>query len=261
MAEERDEHIELYGDCLFVSDAHLGVPEDRDSELRECLLLQLLSENGKIDHLFLLGDIFDFWFEYRDVVPRGYFRLFSLLHGMKSRGIRIHYFAGNHDMWVRDYFKESFGAEIYRKEQKFTINGRSFLIAHGDGLGGRQGKYNFIKKIFNFKPNQVVYSALHPRIAFAIARFFSSKSRNSHTEADMEFRYESEHQVQYARDMLEREHFDFFIFGHRHIPVRHVLTDDSVFFNAGDWFGTYSYITFKRGELSPKLEFFNQKQQ
>ncbi len=256
----RSDFIELHGSCLFVSDAHFHTPQNLDSQLREEFFLQLLDEYNSIDHLFFLGDIFDFWFEYKDVAPKGYFRLFNALYEKNKQGTKIHFFSGNHDMWVRDYFIKSFDAKIYRKEQKFLINNNKFLIAHGDGLGGKQRRYNLIKKIFNFKPNQFLYSILHPIFAFSIARFFSKQSRNSHNEDDLIFKSESEFQIRYARNILKLQHFDFFIFGHRHIPIKYNLSDSSTFFNTGDWIKKYSYVIYNSNDISPKLEFFKPKQ-
>ena len=151
--------IVLHGNCLFVSDAHFRTPPDKASEEREQKFVQLIKDQeGTIQHLFLLGDIFDYWFEYRDVVPKGYFTLFACLKELHSQGVEIHYFTGNHDMWVEDYFTQTFGAIIYREARLFDINGHRCFIGHGDGLGGKQRKYLLIKRIFNNKFNQRLYS-------------------------------------------------------------------------------------------------------
>ncbi len=249
--------IELHGSCLFVSDAHFQTPEDDASRRREETFINMLGQHPDLNHLFLLGDIFDFWFEYRDVVPKGYFRLFNYLYEISKKGTEIHIFTGNHDMWMCDYFQESFNAVIYRKEQLFNINGKIILIAHGDGLGGSQRKYNLIKKIFNFKPNQAIYSTLHPRIAFSIARFFSKKSRNSHPDDERVFKGDGEHQIMYSKEMEKKTGADFFVFGHRHIPFEYGLDGGGVVFNTGDWLDHFSYITFDEDDSKPKLVFFN----
>lgn len=249
-----DHPIELQGNALFISDAHLRTPEDADSKQRETKLIQLLeSKKGHIQHLFLLGDMFDFWFEYRDVAPKGYFRLFNLLYELNQSGVKIYYFTGNHDMWVQDYFTQQFDCQVFYEQQAFVLNGKRCLIGHGDGLGGKQRRYNFIKRVFGYKPNRVLYSMLHPRHAFAIARHFSATSRASHKPEVFTFKNEEEFQVQYARQILEQEHVDFFIYAHRHIPVEYPLSETSCYFNTGDWLNNFSYVVYDADVPAPTL--------
>lgn len=246
--------IVLHGNCLFVSDAHFRTPPDAASEEREQRLIRLMESQGAdFRHLFLLGDIFDYWFEYRDVVPKGYVSLFACLKELHQRGVQIHYFTGNHDMWVEDYFTQTFGAVIYREARLITINGHLCFVGHGDGLGGRQRKYLFIKRVFNSKFNQRLYSMLHPRQSFAISRFCSEKSRNSHDESMLQFLGEEEFQVQYARELLQTKDVEYFIFAHRHVPVRYELTPECTFFNTGDWQEHFSYLTYNEGDAEPEL--------
>ena len=246
--------IVLHGNCLFVSDAHFRTPPDAASEERELRLVQLLKSQGsELCHLFLLGDIFDYWFEYRDVVPRGYVTLFACLKELHEQGVEIHYFTGNHDMWVEDYFTRTFGAKIYREAQLMEINGHRCFVGHGDGLGGQQRKYLLIKRIFNNRFNWWLYGLLHPRQSFAIARFCSEKSRNSHDESMLQFQGEGEHQVQYARELLQTTEVEHFILAHRHIPVRYELDPGCLFFNVGDWLVHFSYITFGPEDNEPML--------
>lgn len=244
---------EMHGRCLFVSDAHFRTPQDAPSAQREEMLIQLIQKEGLLQHLFLLGDIFDFWFEYRDVVPKGYVRLFAFLQELNAQGTQIHYFIGNHDMWVEDYFQELFGAKIYADPQLLLINGRRCFVGHGDGLGGKQRRYLLIKRIFRFRPNQVLYSMLHPKTAFSIARFCSHRSRESHDESTLQFQDEREHQVMFARDILLSTDIDFFIFAHRHVPVRYDLTPKCLFFNVGDWLTHFTYLTFAPEDTEPFL--------
>jgi len=246
--------IELHGNCLFVSDAHFRTPPDKASEEREQKLIQLFEGlKGELQHLFLLGDIFDYWFEYRDVIPKGYVMLFACLKKMNAQGVQIHYFTGNHDMWVEDYFTQTFGAIIYREARLLTINGLRCFVGHGDGLGGKQRKYLFIKRIFNSKFNQRLYSMLHPRQSFAISRFFSEKSRNSHDESMFVFKGEDEYQVLFARELLQTTDVECFIFAHRHIPMRYELAPGHLFFNTGDWLEHFSYLTFGPKDSEPVL--------
>lgn len=249
-----DNPIELHGNALFVSDAHLRTPEDAESQQRETQLIQLLeAHRGKLQHLFLLGDIFDFWFEYRDVVPKGYFRLFNLLYELNQSGVKIYFFTGNHDMWVQDYFTEQFGCQVFYQQQAFLLNGKRCLIGHGDGLGGKQRRYNLIKRIFGYKPNRVLYSMLHPRQAFSIARYFSATSRASHNPDVFKFKNEAEYQVMYARQVLQTEPVDFFIYAHRHIPVRYELTPSSCYYNTGDWLTNFTYIIYGADDDAPSI--------
>ncbi|MBQ3751137.1 MAG: UDP-2,3-diacylglucosamine diphosphatase [Bacteroidales bacterium] len=249
-----DHPIEIQGNVLFISDAHLRTPEDEDSKQRETKLIQLLeSRKGQFQHLFLLGDIFDFWFEYGDVAPKGYFRLFNLLYELNESGVKIYYFTGNHDMWVQDYFTQQFDCQVFYNQQAFVLNGKRCLVGHGDGLGGKQRRYNFIKRVFGYKPNRVLYSMLHPRHAFAIARHFSARSRASHKPEVLTFKNEEEFQVQYARQILEQEHVDFFIYAHRHIPVTYPLGENSCYFNTGDWLTNFSYVVYDADAPAPTL--------
>ena len=244
----------LHGNCLFVSDAHFRTPPDAASEERELKLVQLLrSQEGKLQHLFLLGDIFDYWFEYHDVVPKGYATLFACLKEMNAKGVQIHYFTGNHDMWVEDYFTQTFGAIIYREAQLMVINGHRCFVGHGDGLGGKQRKYMMIKRILNCRFNWWLYGMLHPRQSFALARFCSQSSRESHGEDVLVFRGEDEYQVQFARELLRTTDVEYFILAHRHLPTRYELSPGHLFFNTGDWLENFSYITFGTENPEPML--------
>lgn len=244
----------LHGNCLFVSDSHFRTPPDAASEERELKLVQLLrSQEGKLQHLFLLGDIFDYWFEYRDVVPKGYATLFACLKELNTQGVQIHYFTGNHDMWVEDYFTQTFGAIIYREAQLMEINGHRCFVGHGDGLGGKQRKYMMIKRILNCRFNWWLYGMLHPRQSFALARFCSQSSRESHDEGVFVFRGEDEYQVQFARELLQMTDVEYFILAHRHIPTRYELSPGHLFFNTGDWLENFSYITFGTENPEPML--------
>ena len=261
MSEKRlfTQPITLQGSACFLSDAHFHVPENETSREREELLIRFLEKHREqIQHLFLLGDMFDFWFEYRDVVPKGYFRLFNTLYDLHQSGVEIYYFTGNHDMWVRDYFQQSFGCKVFKRPQAFVLNGKRCLVGHGDGLGGKQFGYRIIKAIFGFRPNQVLYSALHPHHAFSIARSCSQKSRRFHKPENLVFAREDEPQVRYARSVLESEPVDYFIFAHRHIPVTYKLTDTSTYINTGDWQDNFSYVMFT--DQTPELLFYHKKQ-
>ncbi|MCR4680109.1 MAG: UDP-2,3-diacylglucosamine diphosphatase [Bacteroidales bacterium] len=249
--------IVLQGDMLFVSDAHLCTPPDDASRQREESLIQLLKQHkNHLKHLFLLGDIFDFWFEYRDVVPKGYFRLFNLFYELHHNGVEIYYFTGNHDMWVLNYLTEELGVHVFNRQQAFVLNGKRCLVGHGDGLGGKQRRYRFIKWLFGLKSNYVLYSMLHPRQAFSIARHISASSRAAHKPEGLQFQKEAEFQIQYARQVMQQEQVDCFIYAHRHVPIEYKLDDNTYFFNSGDWIIHFSYITFWEESQTPVLERF-----
>ncbi len=156
-------------------------------------------------------------------------------------------------MWVEDYFTRMFGAVIYREARQMEINGHRCFVGHGDGLGGKQRKYLMIKRILNSRFNWWLYGMLHPRQSFALARYCSQSSRESHDESVLVFRGEDEYQVQFARGMLQTTDVEFFIFAHRHLPTRYELTPDSVFFNTGDWLENFSYLTFGTENPEPML--------
>lgn len=252
-----DRPVCLQGNACFVSDAHFRTSPDEDSRRREELLVHfLIQEQENIQYLFLLGDIFDFWFEYRDVVPKGYYRLFNILYELKEKGCEIFYFTGNHDMWVQHYFVEQFNCRIFYDQQFFLLNGKRCLIGHGDGIGGRQRGYKIIKTILSYNGNRFLYSMLHPRQAFAIARFFSNKSRAAHPDDVFTFKGEEESQIQYARQLLKTRDIDCFIYAHRHIPVTYMLNDKTYYFNTGDWLDNFSYLIFRQQDDVPCLCYY-----
>ncbi|MEG1555217.1 MAG: UDP-2,3-diacylglucosamine diphosphatase [Bacteroidales bacterium] len=247
--------ITINGNVFFASDFHLGSPNERESKEREHKIIDWLNEiKNEVTHLFLLGDIFDFWFEYKDVVPAGYYNFLSKLSKLRARGVKIYYFTGNHDMWVRTYFERELGFKIFREQQAFMINGKRCLVAHGDGLGPKDIGYKFIKTIFAFRPNQKLYACLHPTWAFAIARFCSKKSRAMTSTAEEKFMgNEKEFLVQYALSVLKNESIDFFIYAHRHLPLEIQLNEGSKYFNTGDWLIHDSFVAFKESDKKPYL--------
>ena len=241
----------------FVSDCHFGVPDHAGSLEREKLLVQLLDEMKKdAEEIILLGDIFDFWFEYRTVVPKGYTRLLGKLAEITDAGIPITYFAGNHDMWIFDYFKKELNINIIRQPITRIINNKKFFIGHGDGLGPTDYGYKFIKKVFASKISQWLFARLHPDFGARLASHFSYKSRiiNLAKQVDLKFIPEKERLVIFAKEKLKQEHFDYFIFGHRHIPVALQIADNTWFYHIGNWMVSFSYIVFD-GE-KPELKFF-----
>lgn len=238
-------HI-INGTLYVASDFHLGVPDEVTSLDRERRIVKWLDNiSNDATHLILLGDIFDFWFEYKYVVPKGHFRFLAKLDQLKNQGIEIYYFTGNHDLWVKDYFEKELQIKIFRQQQPFLVNGKKCLIGHGDGLGEGENGYKLMKKGFSFMPNILLYRALHPYFAFGLARFLSRKSRAM--TGKTEERYlgdEKELLVQYALSVLKKEEIDYFIYGHRHLPLKKILDNGSQYFNAGDWLTHDSFLRF-----------------
>lgn len=234
----------LNGKTYIVSDCHFGAPDVQESQVREkrfCQFLETIKQDA--DYLILLGDIFDYWFDYKEVVPRGYVRLLGKLAELSDKGIEIFYFIGNHDMWITDYFEQEFKAKIYRSEQLFIINGKQCRIAHGDGLGPKDYGYKLVKKIFACHFNRWLYAQLHPWLSFKIARAVCRTSRqNGALEENKFMGEEKEFIVLHTREILKTETPDYFIYAHRHLPLIYPLNSQSVYLNTGDWLSHFSYI-------------------
>lgn len=230
----------------FASDFHLGMDARLSSRDRERQIVRWLDVISKdVDALYLVGDLFDFWFEYRSVVPRGYVRLMGKLAEMVDNGVELHIFTGNHDMWMGTYFEDQLGVKVHRRQIVTTIGEKRFLIGHGDGLGPGDHGYKFIKKVFASSFSQWLYARLHPNLAFGIANFWSSKSRESAEKKDQWHGAEKEWLVQYAQEEFKKQDIDYFVFGHRHLPIDCTLRDGvSKYINLGDWLNYNSYGVF-----------------
>ncbi|MFZ4412898.1 MAG: UDP-2,3-diacylglucosamine diphosphatase [Bacteroidales bacterium] len=243
----------------FISDSHLGVPDYESSLKREKLMVKWLDEVKKdATEIYLLGDIFDFWFEYKTVVPKGYVRLLGKLAEISDAGIRLNYFTGNHDMWIYDYFIKELNLTIYREPIQRTYGKYKFYIGHGDGLGPDDHGYKFIKKVFSNRFNQWLFARLHPNFGIGLALYFSRKSRIANGDTDEVFLgEEKERLIVYAKEILQKEDFDFFIFGHRHLPLDLKIAENSRYLNIGDWVKSFSYIVFDGEKL--ELKYFNKE--
>ncbi|WP_372973924.1 UDP-2,3-diacylglucosamine diphosphatase [Muriicola sp.] len=230
----------------FASDNHLGAPDRQQSIRREKHFVSWLQEvKEDAAAIFLLGDLFDFWFEYRTVVPKGFVRTLGTLAAITDRGIPVYFFAGNHDLWMNGYFEEELGIPVFHKPQQFEINGKRFFIGHGDGLGPHDKGYKRMKKVFTNPVAQWFFRWMHPDWGVRVAQYFSVKNKLISGEEDKEFLgEENEWLVQYAKRKLESDHFDFFVFGHRHLPLEIKLNPDSTYFNLGDWISHYTYGVF-----------------
>ena len=251
---------ELQGKIYFASDLHLGIPDHVSSLKREKIFVQWLDT---VSHdaraIFIVGDLFDFWFEYRQAVPRGFVRVLGKLAELSDKGISIFFFTGNHDQWMKDYFSQELNIPVYHQPEKITIAGKKFFIAHGDGLGPGDHGYKFLKSVFKGKLSRWLFARLHPNFGIWLGKKWSKDNRIISGEVQSEFLgEEKEWLIQYAKELLKKEHIDYFIFGHRHIVLEYPLSENSVYYNLGDWITYYSYAVFDGREV--KLENFRAKE-
>lgn len=242
----------------FVSDFHLGIPDHDTSLEREKLLVQWLDMAWKdASEIYLMGDIFDFWFEYKTVVPKGYVRFLGKLAEITDSGLPVHVFRGNHDLWAFDYLEKEIGVKLYRKPVIREMYGKTFYLAHGDGLGPGDRSYKFLKRVFEFRPNQFLFSWLHPDLGAAMGNYFSRRSRlakmNYATSQEDRFEHDKEILFQYAKKKaLQHPEVDFFVFGHRHIPLLMPVTEKASLVVLGDWLSHFSYGVFENGTFEVK---------
>ena len=230
----------------FASDNHLGAPTKEASLPREKKFVSWLNEIKKdAVAIFLIGDLFDFWFEYKTVVPKGFTRTLGKLAELSDSGIPIYYFVGNHDLWMSGYFEDELGIPVFHKPQEFTINNSSFFIGHGDGLGPGDKGYKRMKKVFTNPFFKWLFRWLHPDIGVRIAQYLSVKNKLISGDDDATFLGEdNEWLVAYSKRKLETKHRDFFVFGHRHLPLEIDLNSESKYMNLGDWIQYYTYGVF-----------------
>lgn len=236
----------------FASDFHLGAPTPKSSLERELKIVRWLDSIRNSAHsIYLLGDIFDFWFEYKHSIPKGFARLQGKLAELSDTGVPIFFFTGNHDMWMFDYFPKELGIPVYREPQVLKVGQQKLLIGHGDGLGPGDYSYKMLKKIFKSKLCQWLFARLHPNFGIGIAKFWSQRSRiNNDNESDAEFRGEKEFLWAYCKQVEASGHYDFYVFGHRHLPLELKVGGGSQYINLGEWvnyctYGEYDGTTFK----------------
>ncbi|MBB6681799.1 UDP-2,3-diacylglucosamine diphosphatase [Aequorivita sp. 609] len=230
----------------FSSDNHLGAPTHAESLPREKIFVKWLdSIKHDAEVIFLLGDLFDFWFEYKTVVPKGFVRTLGKLAELRDSGIQIHFFVGNHDLWMHDYFEKELNIPVYHKPKEFVFNNKHFLIGHGDGLGPGDKGYKRMKKVFTNPFSKWLFRWLHPDLGVRLAQHLSVKNKLISGDEDKEFLGEDkEWLAQYSKRKLESKHYDYFIFGHRHLPMEINVGENSTYFNLGDWINYYSYGVF-----------------
>ncbi len=243
----------------FASDFHLGAPNFEKSRIREVKIIRWLDsikEDAQI--LFLVGDIFDFWFEYKETVPKGYTRFFGKLAELADSGIEIIAFSGNHDMWMGDYLNKEIGIKQYREPRKYQINDKLIYIGHGDGLGPGDYAYKVLKKIFESKVCRFLFTwCLHPNIALFLGNAWASHSWKQHEKEDDVYFFVDKHKellYHYSQEIEAQNHHDFYIFGHRHYKLDIALNHNSRYINLGDWIVFNSYAVFDGENLT--LEVF-----
>ena len=225
-----------------------------ESKVREQKFVNWLDEiKNDAEHIFLLGDLFDFWFEYKKAVPKGFVRVLGKLAELSDCGIKIHFFVGNHDLWMEDYFKTELNIPTYYKPTEFVFNNKTFLIGHGDGLGPGDKGYKRMKKVFTNSFSKWLYRWLHPDIGIRLAQYLSVKNKLISGEEDVKFLgEENEWLVQYCKLKLQEKPIDFFLFGHRHLPMEINLNKNSIYINTGDWITHFTYAVFDGNQMMLK---------
>ena len=238
----------------FASDFHLGIPNYEESRQREKMIVKWLDRiKEDAQEIYLVGDLFDFWFEYKQTAPKGYIRFLAKIAEITDSGIPVHFFTGNHDMWMFDYLPKEIGICIHRNPILKEWNGKKFFIGHGDGLGPGDRFYKFLKFFFNSKFCQWLFARIHPNLGMGVGNLWSNKSRNSNIEKGEQFLGdENEWLYCYSKDVLEKNHYDFFIFGHRHLVLDiDIKEKKSRYINLGEWFtGNPHFASFDGENLT-----------
>lgn len=230
----------------FISDVHLGVDTQWSSAERELQLIEWLNTvKADATSIYIVGDLFDYWFEYKTVVPKGYFQLFATMKSIIDGGIAVLYLKGNHDLWHYDYLSSEVGVKIVDGPITATYDNRKFYIAHGDGIGGGDIGYKIIKAILNNRLCQRLFGAIHPTLGLPLMRYMSKRSRVSHGGDDQT----SDHHHRYCKEVLaQQSDIDFFVMGHLHL-AEHTIIGTATYINLGDWTSLYSYARWDGNQL------------
>lgn len=230
----------------FASDFHLGAPTGEESRIRERKIIRWLdSIADDAAAIFLVGDIFDFWFEYGEVVPKGFIPFISKISQLRDRNIPIYFFTGNHDLWMKDYFTQELGIPVYTEPITIHSSGQSLLIGHGDGLGPGDNSYKTLKKLFTNPLAKWLFKWIHPDLGIKLAKAWSGHSRIVNIEKDENrFLGDDEWLWAYCKEIEQEQHYDLYIFGHRHLPLELEVGANSTYFNLGEWVSQYTYLEF-----------------
>lgn len=240
----------------FCSDNHLGSPNKNLSLEREKIFITWLDQiKTDAQAIFFLGDLFDFWFEYKKVVPKGFTRLFGKLAELSDSGIDLFFFVGNHDCWIGNYFEDELGINVFHKKVDLNIDNYNILIGHGDGLGPGDNKYKFLKLLFRNPILKKLFSFIHPDIGISVGNFLSQKNKILSGSEKVFESEDKEMLFSYCKDVLKTKYYHFFIFGHRHIPLELDLGNNSKYFNTGDWITHFSYLVYDGNSFN--LNYFN----
>jgi UDP-2,3-diacylglucosamine hydrolase len=244
---------ERSGKIYFASDFHLGTPDHKSSLEREKRIIRWLNTiTPTASEIFLVGDIFDVWFEYKRVVPKGFIRLLATIAAITDKGIPVHVFTGNHDMWMFGYLEQECGVQLHYNPIERNWNRKSFLIAHGDGLGPGDHRYKFIKRIFRNSFAKWCFARLHPNFGLWLAEYFSRSGYDKKNHEVSWLGDDKEYLMQYCKQKLKNSHVDYFIFGHRHMPMDKEVTNNSRYINLGDWIRYNTYAEFDGTQVSLK---------
>ena len=230
----------------FASDQHFGAPTPELSFPREQKFVAWLDEIKKdAEAIFLLGDLFDFWFEYKTVVPKGFVRVLGKLAEIRDSGIPIHFFVGNHDLWMEDYFQKELNIPVYHDNHEYTFGDKTFLVGHGDGKGPGDMGYKRMKKVFINPFSKWLFRCLHPDIGVKLAQYLSVKNKLISGDEDVTFLGEdNEWLILYSKRKLETKHYNYWVFGHRHLPMKVTVGENSEYVNLGDWITYFTYGVF-----------------
>ncbi len=242
----------------FASDQHFGLDMGMPSRQREKIFVTWLDQiKQDAGAVFILGDMFDAWFEYKYAVPKGFVRVLGKLAELTDQGIQVYFMTGNHDMWMRDYLKKELNIPVYFNAQQFIINNHHFLIGHGDGLGPGDHNYKRLKKLFTNPLARFLFRWLHPDLGLPMIKYFSQKNKLISGEYDAKFKGEDKERLfLYAKTCLQKNpEIDFFIFGHRHLPLKMPLDDKTTYFNTGDWLKHFSFLVYDGQQIH--LQYLN----
>ncbi len=237
----------------FASDFHFGIPDYATSRIREEKICAWLDEiKTDAQQIYLMGDLFDSWMEYKKVVPKGNIRFLGKLAELSDAGIEIIVFTGNHDLWMHGYFEQELNVKVFKTIQTIQINDKIFHLGHGDGVCKKETSYLLLKNLLHNKVAQFIYRQVHPDLGLKLADYFS-RMGPKHKYADLKMKSdEEEFQLLYAKEIISKTYYDFIIFGHRHIPIILKLNGSATFVNLGDWISHYTYAQFDGEKLELK---------
>ncbi|MGD9487442.1 MAG: UDP-2,3-diacylglucosamine diphosphatase [Calditrichaceae bacterium] len=234
--------------AYFISDLHIGANETEEEHQKQTHVLRFLDEIEKdATHLYIVGDLFDFWFEYKYVIPKKYFDFLYRFKRLTDRGVEINYLAGNHDFFLGRFFDEMIGMKTWLDDYEFELGGKNFYLFHGDGVAKKDTGYRFLKRVFRNKFNQKIFRWLHPDFGFRFARFISGSSRVYTNRLVLK---DVEDYKEYAEKQFDRG-FDYVLMGHKHNPLVYEKNDHK-YLNLGDWLVNFSYAEFDGNNLELK---------